>query len=139
MAVRKGEAPPGRGTQGGVMLSWVFVLFTVALTVYGQLMLKVQVLKAGVLPGNPSGNFFFFLKLLSNPWVLSCLGAAFLASLCWMAAMTKLPLSRAYPWTSLSFIGVLFLGAWLLNEPITWPKAAGLALVIAGLILGSRG
>ena len=120
-------------------MSWIFVLLTVVLTIYGQVTLKIQVLKAGAVPMDSPGKFLFFLRLLSNPWVLSCLGAAFLASLCWMAAMTKLPLSRAYPWTSLSFIGVLLLGAWLLGEPITWPKAAGLGLIVAGIILGSQG
>lgn len=121
------------------MLSWLFVVLTVGLTVYGQLMMKIQVLKAGSIPAEGYGKLFFFMKLLSNPWVLSCLGAGFLASLCWMAAMTKLPLSRAYPWTSFSFIAVLFLSSWLLHEPLTWPKAAGLGFIIAGIVLGSQG
>lgn len=121
------------------MISWFFVFLTVALMVYGQIAVKLQVVKAGALPADILAKTLFFLKLLANPWVLSGLAAAFLASICWMAAMTKLPLSRAYPFTSLSFIGVLFLSSWLLNEPVTWPKVVGLVFIIAGIAVGSQG
>ncbi len=120
-------------------MSWFFVFLTVALTVYGQLAVKLQVAQLGSLPQGFSGVFYFFLKLLSNPWVLSGLAAAFLASLSWMAAMTRLSLSRAYPFTSLSFVGVVFLSAWLLNEPLTWPKMTGLGFIILGIVVGSQG
>ncbi|HWV91528.1 MAG TPA: EamA family transporter, partial [Burkholderiales bacterium] len=61
------------------------------------------------------------------------------AALCWMLAMTKLDLSHAYPFVSLSFVLVLFLSALLFGEPLSWAKLAGIALVIAGVALGSQG
>jgi len=56
-----------------------------------------------------------------------------------MAAMTKLELSYAYPFMSLAFVLVLFLSAILFHEAVTVPKVLGLLLIIAGLIVASRG
>ena len=66
-------------------------------------------------------------------------GAAFVAALCWMLALNRLPLSRAYPFMGLSFVLVLFLSAALLGEPLTWQKLAGALLICAGVGLGSQG
>jgi drug/metabolite transporter (DMT)-like permease len=74
-----------------------------------------------------------------NPWIVSALAAALLAALSWMAAMTKLDLSHAYPFTSLSFVLVALASAWLLNEPLTGPKIAGIALICLGIAVGSQG
>ena len=81
----------------------------------------------------------FLLRLLINPWVFSGFVAAFLASLAWMAAMTKFDISHAYPFMSLNFVLVILAGGLLFHEAITPYKLAGLALVVAGLIVGSRG
>jgi multidrug transporter EmrE-like cation transporter len=70
---------------------------------------------------------------------VSALAAALLAALSWMAAMTKLDLSHAYPFTSLSFVLVALASAWLLNEPLTGPKIAGIALICLGIAVGSQG
>ena len=53
--------------------------------------------------------------------------------------MTKFELSYAYPFTSLSFVLVLVASALFFREAITVPKVLGLALIVVGIILGSRG
>ena len=82
-------------------------------------------------------NIFLFHFLLLNGWIISALFAAFLASLTWMAAMTKLPLSYAYPFMSLSFVLVTILSVLFFNEVMTIPKVLGLSLIIIGLIVSS--
>jgi uncharacterized membrane protein len=56
-----------------------------------------------------------------------------------MAAMTKFDLSHAYPFMSLNFVLVLVLSAWLLSEPVTLQKILGIALIVAGTMVASRG
>ncbi len=109
------------------------------LTVYGQIIIKWQVLNAGNLPEEPAEKIWFLLRLLLNPWIISAFAAALLASLCWMAAMTKLELSHAYPFTSATFVLVIILGGALFAEPITWPKLVGMTFVIVGIAIGSQG
>jgi multidrug transporter EmrE-like cation transporter len=118
------------------MTAWVYVGVSLILTVYGQLVVKWQVLRRGHLPSTLNGKVEFFTDLLLNPWVLTAMLATFLAALCWMAAMTHLELSKAYPFAALSFSAVLILSSVFFGETITPAKTVGLALVIAGLIVG---
>lgn len=119
------------------LVSYALVALTIVFTVYGQLAIKWQVLRAGPLPAATGDKVWFVLRLLLNPWILSALAAAFLAAVCWIGAMTRLELSEAYPYMALNFILVTFLAAWLFAEPVTWPKVAGLALIVLGLVVGS--
>lgn len=117
---------------------WLYVATTIALTVYGQLVVKWQVLRRGALPASLRGKAEFFAHLLVNPWVISVLVAAFIAALSWMAAMSRLPLSRAYPFVGLSFALILVFSAVFFNETLTVPKVAGVGLIVAGLVVGTR-
>jgi len=120
-------------------MSYFYVICTVLLTVYGQIAIKWQVLEAGPFPADPADKFRFLARLLLNPWVLSALAAGLLASVSWMAAMTRLELSHAYPFMSLAFVLVMVCSALFFSEPITPLKVAGISLVVLGIVIGSQG
>ncbi len=122
-----------------ILVGYVAILGTVLFTVCGQIVMKWQVSKAGALPGGFLEKVYFLVGLIRNPWILGGIVAGFLAFLCWMAAMTKFELSYAYPFMSLSFLFVLILSVALFHEALTLPKVVGVVLVIAGIIVGSRG
>jgi hypothetical protein len=52
-------------------MSYVYVLCTVLLTVYGQIVIKWQVLEAGALPEATGEKIEFLARLMLNPWILS--------------------------------------------------------------------
>jgi len=120
-------------------MDYLYIFGTILFTVYGQLVLKWQISQAGPLPMGFVDKIIFLLRQFSNIWILSGFAAAVVAALCWMAAMTKFELSYAYPFMSLSFVLVLGLSAPLLHEAITAPKVIGMALIVAGIIIGSQG
>ena len=120
-------------------MSYVYVACTILFMVYAQIIIKWQVMGAGAFPADAAGKLWFLAQLLVNPWIVSALAASLLAAVAWMAAMTKLDLSHAYPFTSLTFVLVVLLSGWLFHEPITLPKIAGLILVAAGIVIGSQG
>lgn len=120
-------------------MSYFYVACTVLLTVYGQIVIKWQVLAAGAFPDSPSEKALFLARLLVNPWIISALAAALAAAVTWMAAMTKLDLSHAYPFLSSVFVLVPMLSVLLFSEPVTAPKVIGLALVVAGIVVGGQG
>lgn len=120
-------------------MSYFYIFMTIALTVYGQIAIKWQVLKAGSLPEPLPEKILFLLHLLLNPWIVSALLAAFLASVFWMAAMTKLQLSHAYPFMGLTFVIVLLASGFFFQEPVTTYKVAGVALIFLGLVVASQG
>jgi multidrug transporter EmrE-like cation transporter len=124
------------------MRNWIaycMVFTTVLLTVSGQFIVKWQVLQAGALPDDAHARFRFLLRLVLNPWIISAFAAAFLASLTWMLAMTRLPLSHAYPMTALTFVLVVIGSAVAFHEPVTVLKLLGLLLIVAGIFVGSQG
>lgn len=118
-------------------MAYLYIAATILLTVYGQLILKWQVDLHAPLSGR-SINLMFYLRLLLNPWVISAFAAAFGASLSWMAAISKMELSRAYPFMALNFVLVGLIAAPLFGEAFTTSKFIGLALVVAGLLFFTR-
>ena len=118
---------------------YLYILATIAFTVYGQLILKWRIATMGPLPTNVVGKVSFLVSLLFDPLIASGFAAALVASFAWMAAMTKFELSHAYPFMSMNFVFVLLLSGWLLNEPITFQKVFGVALIVLGTVVASSG
>jgi len=117
----------------------LYIGATILLTVYAQLVFKWKIAIAGAFPVGSVERILFLLRVLVNPWVISSYVAALLASLFWIAALTQLELSYAYPFISLTFVLVLLLSGLFFHEPITRFKILGLVLIVAGVIVGSRG
>ena len=115
-----------------------FVAATVLLTVYGQLIVKWQVDKAGPFPAKATARLDYLGHFLLNPWVISALLGGLLAAFSWIAALSRLELSRAYPFTAASFVLVLVFSAILFDEALTAFKITGALLIVLGLIVGSR-
>ena len=120
-------------------MDYLYILGTILFTVYGQIVVKWQVNLAGPMPTEIAERSAFMLKFVFNPWILSSLAGAFLAFLCWVWAMTKFELSYAYPFTSLSFVLVLVISTVFFRESMNVPKMLGIAFILVGILLGSRG
>jgi len=113
-----------------------YVLATLLLTVYGQLMLKwrITTLRWNV----PDSNFEkvkAFTLLIIDPYIFSGFLAAFLASLFWMAAVSKFEITRIYPFMSIAPVLVFILSIPLFNEPFSWAKVVGLLFILSGSII----
>jgi multidrug transporter EmrE-like cation transporter len=121
------------------LFDYLYIAATIGFTVYGQLILKWRIRDFGSLPVDFIEKLKFLISLLFDPAVFSGFAAAFLASLAWMAAMTKFDLSHAYPFMSLNFVVVLLLSGWLLSEPLSLQKALGVALIVIGTGLAAHG
>jgi uncharacterized membrane protein len=118
-------------------MGYVYICLTVILSAYGQVILKWRINSLGPLPEGYD-KWWFLFKAVFDPFIFSSFFAAFLASITWMAALTKFELSFAYPFMSLAFLLVLVMSYFFLNEMITYQKAIGFALIIIGLIVASR-
>src|SRR5699024_1536857 len=104
-------------------------------TVYGQLVLKWKINDYGSLPAAFLDKITFLMQLFLNPWFLSGFLAAFLAALCWMAAMTKFEISYAYPFMSLSFVLVFIFFVFFFGDSFSIQKIAGIACIVLGIII----
>jgi drug/metabolite transporter (DMT)-like permease len=120
------------------MAGHVYILLTLLFTVYGQLVLKWQMGRSGSMPEGGIDKVLFLLQQFFNPWIISGLFAAFLASLAWMAAMTRFELNYAYPFMSLAFVIVMLFSVLFLNESLTLRSVLGTVMVVSGLIVIAR-
>jgi drug/metabolite transporter (DMT)-like permease len=119
-------------------MGYFFIALMLVLTVYGQLVIKWRVSLAGPLPASIHDQLHYVGGLLLSPWVISGLLAAFLASVCWIFALTKLELSRAYPFTALTLVMVMVASALVFAEPMNAGKLAGTGLIVAGVLVIAR-
>jgi uncharacterized membrane protein len=122
----------------GNFLGFASVAATVTLTVYGQLVFKWRVDHAGSFPSGNAQRLEYLARLFLDPWVISVLVTALLASITWALALTRFELSFAYPFMALSFVLVLLFGATFLDESMTVAKLIGVMLIVLGLVIGSR-
>lgn len=116
-------------------MSYVYIFLTIIFTVYGQIVIKWQVLKVNEVPSEPLQKIAFLCQLLMNPWIITGFMAAFLAAIAWMLAIAKLPLSYAYPFVSLSFVFVSGLSALFFKETLSIYTIMGLALIVLGIVV----
>ncbi|MDX1760855.1 MAG: EamA family transporter [Christiangramia sp.] len=116
-------------------MSYLYILATIIFTIYGQIIIKWRLDQLGTLPDDLWGKARFLTLALLDWYIISGFISAFVASLCWMAAMTKFPITLAYPFMSLAPALVFLIGVLFLGEAFTWGKVLGLLLIIMGTVV----
>ena len=118
-------------------MRYLYIFGTLFFTIYGQIILKWRIGKLHFsLPETGiMDKFTALIKLIFDPFIFSGFVSAFIASMFWMAAMSKFEITQAYPFMSLAPAIVFLLGVWLLNETFTWGKVIGLLPIIAGTVV----
>lgn len=121
-------------------MNYLYILGTLIFTVYGQLVLKWRLSVLGfVLPNtNLMDKLISLLRVIFDPFILSGFVSAFIASLFWMAAMSKFDITYAYPFMSLAPAFVFLLGVLVLGEVFTFGKLLGLVLIMLGIVVTVR-
>lgn len=121
------------------LITWALILTGVGLNAAAQLLLKLAT--------RPLAHFSAFslgtltssvLILFKSPafWAgMTC----YAASVCvWLAALSKAPVSTAYPMLSLGYVVVAAVSVLWLGETLNAAKVLGIALICVGVILVSR-
>jgi multidrug transporter EmrE-like cation transporter len=119
-------------------ITWAMILSGVGLNAAAQLLLKVAT--------RPLAHFSEFnaatladsvaILLKSPPFWAGMV--CYAASVCvWLAALSKAPVSTAYPMLSLGYVVVAAVSVMWLGESMTLAKAMGIALICAGVVLVS--
>jgi multidrug transporter EmrE-like cation transporter len=78
------------------------------------------------------------LKLAFDPRILAGIACYGISLIVWVLALSKTPVSVAYPMVSVGFALNAVLAWWLLGEAVTPARLLGIAVIIAGVILVAR-
>ena len=119
------------------MSSYLLLALVLGFTVYGQLMMKARALvhAAGMSGAGP--GLHYLVRMFTDIGVISALGAAVLAAVCWMLAIAKLDVSFAYPFMALSFVLVPIGSKFLFGEAVPGIQIFALMLIVAGVTLSA--
>ena len=109
------------------------VIITIVFTVVGQVLIKWQAMHAGPLPASWHDRTTFFLRLVSNPWIIAGLLSAVVAGSAWLLAMTRLPINVAYPIMSLTYPLIFCLGWLLFGETLSPWRVIGVLFILVGV------
>jgi multidrug transporter EmrE-like cation transporter len=119
-------------------LTFSLILAGVLLNAAAQLLLK-----AGT---NRVGEFAFAMenllpvgtKLALNPFILGGLGCYVVSVVVWIVALSRVPVSVAYPMLSIGYV-VNALAAWMLfGESLGAQKLLGIGFIVVGVFLVAR-
>lgn len=121
-----------------VKMRAIFLVFVVlALTIYGQLVIKARALAHSADGATAANELAYLRAMLSDPAVLSGLAAAALAAIAWMAAIEQLEVGFAYPFMALSFVFVPLGAKFLFAESLPPVQILGMALIVIGVTLSA--
>ena len=120
-------------------LVWSFLFIGVGLNAAAQLLLKGATRISGPLVSDAGRiewpNATALLQTLPLWGGLACYGVSVLL---WLGALSRLPVSVAYPMLSVGYIVNAAAAAYLYSEALTMPKIIGIALVSVGVVVLSR-
>jgi drug/metabolite transporter (DMT)-like permease len=119
------------------MRSAILLCAVLALTVYGQLVVKARALAHAKDLMGKSPQLDYLFAMFTDPWVLSGVAGVFAAGACWMLALQRLEIGFAYPFMALSFVLVPVGSMLLFGEPLPKVQMLALALIIAGVTLSA--
>ena len=124
------------------ILPHLYLAATIVTSVYSQLIIKWRISGrfAGLkIPEGIWPKIVTLFTVIFDPFILSGLVATFVSGLCWMATMSKLEISYAYPFTSLGFVLVVLLSGLLFGETLNVWRICGVILIVAGITVASQG
>jgi drug/metabolite transporter (DMT)-like permease len=119
-------------------LTIVYILISVLAGAIGQVLLKKGMGSMGplTLTANQLGSILWHIG--TNPYVIIGLAIYVSGTVFWLVTLSRVDLSYAYPFASLSYV-VMLAASWLLfSENITSLRLLGTLVVCAGVFLISR-
>jgi drug/metabolite transporter (DMT)-like permease len=115
----------------------VVIIFTVCMSALAQVLLKVGALKipSERFTGVNSETALAFSSVLFSKYIFTGMIIYVFSAAMWIWVLTKVDISLAYPFISLSFIITLGFGVTLFQEPLTAMKLFGTAIIMIGCVI----
>ncbi len=113
------------------------ILIGVTMSAAAQILFKFG-LTASASKDASQGPLDWLVATLLNPGVAGGLTLYALGTLVWLVALSRVDVSQAYPFVGLGFVLTAIFGHLLFGEVISAQRAAGMLLVIGGIIRVAR-
>lgn len=128
---------PERRMHELTLADYGLILASVLIAACGQLLLRHAMLT--IRENFPDTHGVALLGKAAQSWeVIAGLSVFGVSALLWLVTLSKVPLSKAYPFTALGFIGILAASSVLFDEHVGPQLWIGALVVVAGLLIVVR-
>lgn len=118
--------------------SLALILTGVLLNAAAQLLLKSGTNAIGHFQFEAAQIVPIGLRIATSPPILAGLGCYAVSVVVWILALSRVPVSQAYPMLSIGYVVNAAAAWWLFGENLSPAKLGGIALIIAGVVLVGR-
>lgn len=119
-------------------LSLILILSGVLLNAIAQLLLKAGTNAVGHFAFQAENVVPIGLKLAFQPYILGGVACYVISLVVWIMALSRVPVSIAYPMLSIGYaINAVIAYHWF-GEPLSAQKLLGIGLIIIGVVLVTR-
>jgi multidrug transporter EmrE-like cation transporter len=123
--------------QQQLMDAWWLILLSITSGVAGQTAIKIGVSQPGAT--NATSDLLSLIALiLRSPLILLGLALYGIGALAWIAVLSRIDLSVAYPFLALNFVLVALVSAFVLGETIPVMRWVGILILCAGILIVAR-
>lgn len=120
-------------------LALIYILIGVLAGAAGEILLKHGMNQIGAITLSLHDILPVLWRIGTNPFVIGGLALYVGGLVFWLAALSRVDLSYAYPFASLSYI-IMLLASWqLLGETITPTRMIGTLIIAIGVLVVARG
>jgi drug/metabolite transporter (DMT)-like permease len=119
----------------GMQTAILYILISVFFSTVGQLLLKSGMNRLGSVTLSLNQLFSILWRMATNPGVFFGLTLYLVGTIFWLAALSRVDLSYAYPFASLSYV-IMLLASWMMfDEKITLARIMGTIVICIGVLL----
>jgi multidrug transporter EmrE-like cation transporter len=114
------------------------ILAGVALNALAQLFLKAGTNAVGHFEFSAANAWPVALKLAFQPFILGGMLCYAVSLVVWIMALSRVPVSVAYPMLSIGYVANAFIAWQWFGEALTAAKLGGIAFIVIGVVLITR-
>jgi multidrug transporter EmrE-like cation transporter len=120
------------------VVSFALILIGVLLNAAAQLMLKAGTNAIGVIGAGQGTWASQVVAVVLQPFIVGGLACYVFSVAIWIAALSRVPVSVAYPMLSIGYVVNAVAAHYLFGEALSATKFGGIAVIIAGVWIVSR-
>ena len=120
------------------LTSFALILTGVLLNAIAQLLLKAGVTRVGEFQFSLDNAVPIGIKLATQLPIIGGLACYGISVVVWIMALSRVPVSVAYPMLSIGYIVNAFAAYWLFGESLNAQKLIGIGVIVVGVYLVAR-
>lgn len=116
---------------------WWLIALSISTGVAGQTAIKLGVSQPGA-GDNGTGLWALIEMIFRSPWVLGGLALYAIGAVAWIAVLSRLDLSLAYPLLALNFVLITLSSRLFLGESVPTLRWVGMLVICMGIVIVAR-